>query len=478
MFYEKGFICKKKKFTPCRVAYHAECIKVGHPFRTRHYGKGTKGIQYPPCATIFPFICEVCTTRTHLGRELDPLNTNDTMLLMLERMRMIDAAHAWDHKTIKGMCNTIKKMESFFQSFSLPSIHQQLQLPILSHPPLDFSIPLFWSMEHYTTTPSRRSRETTPTWNTGRVQRSAISLYSSWWAAFCNPSTIYKDKERRLLSDINLGPSENILSRMTAGGMATRLGTESRPSQALNQRHILWNQEARKRILNDKDLTLMDKYLYTAAQCSELILWLGWLRSTEVFHLRREDVELTPPHNHGKYNLPPGVGAILLRLLPSTKSLRDKQADMVIAWKTSGGLQLGFWLTQLLSVMEKLNWVSSHSYIFRNERNTPWTSYYFRTHHLYPNLLHQFNAKDPLLCHLSITPNHGVEWFYYSLHSYRRGAQSHCLRQRPGCTRASFPHERVEHGRWRIKNKGIEDMPTHYTEASVEDRIYITLLCF
>ena len=150
MFYAEGFVCKEKRSIPCRVAYHADYIKVGHPFRTRHYGKGTRGIQYPPCATIFPFICEVCTTRTHLGRELDPLNTNDTLLIMLERMRMIDTAHAWDYKTIKGMCNILKKMDSFFQSFSLPSIHQQLQLPILSHPPLDFSIPLFWSMEHVT----------------------------------------------------------------------------------------------------------------------------------------------------------------------------------------------------------------------------------------------------------------------------------------------------------------------------------------
>ena len=94
LFHSQGFNLKGKTFQPCNVMYHAKCIKVGPPFRTRHYGKGTNGLQYPPCATNLPFICELCTTRTHLGRELDPHMVSDTTLLCLERMRMIDAAHA------------------------------------------------------------------------------------------------------------------------------------------------------------------------------------------------------------------------------------------------------------------------------------------------------------------------------------------------------------------------------------------------
>ena len=316
MFYDKGFISKGKSFKPCTVAYHSGCIKVGDPFDTRHYGKGTRGVQYPPCVTILPFICELCTVRTHLQRELDPLNTKDTLLLMLERMRMIDSAHAWDYKTLQGRCNVLKKIDAFFQTHSLTSIHDQLQLPLVQHPPIDLSVPLFWSMEHYTTFPSRHSDRKAPKWNTGRAQRSAISLYSSWCAAFCFPSQIYKDKENRLLFNANLGPSDNILSRFTAGGMASRLGTESRPSYALSQRHILWNQEARVRTLQLK-LSLEEQYNYTAAQCAELILWLGWLRSTEAFHLRVQDVDLTPPKDHEKHNLPKGVGAIHYFLLPN-----------------------------------------------------------------------------------------------------------------------------------------------------------------
>ena len=114
MFYSKGFTCKNITFQACEVIYHPQCIRVGSPFRTRHYGKGTRGTQYPPSATILPFICELCTTRTHLQRELDPNCQQDALLLMLERMRMIDTAHAWDHKTVQNMCNTLKGVDQFF----------------------------------------------------------------------------------------------------------------------------------------------------------------------------------------------------------------------------------------------------------------------------------------------------------------------------------------------------------------------------
>ena len=83
-----------QSFNSGHVFYHTHCIKVGAPFRTRHFGKGTNGMQYPPCATNLPFIYELCTVRTHLGRELDAHRSTDMTLLFLERMRMVDAAHA------------------------------------------------------------------------------------------------------------------------------------------------------------------------------------------------------------------------------------------------------------------------------------------------------------------------------------------------------------------------------------------------
>ena len=473
----EGFTIDGQTFEPCMVLYHSKCIKVGQPFRTRHYGKDTRGVQYPPHATNFPFICELCSTRTQLGRELDPLNVKDTMLLMLERMRMIDTAHAHAVRTTNQMSNILKLVDRFFSGYGLPSIHKQLMLPIIQHPPKNLAITMFWSIALRTAIPSGHMQSNPISWNTARNQRSAISFYRTWWAKVCQPNTMYKDSDRRLLSDDNIGPTDNILSTCTARGMASRLGTESRPSFALNQRHIHWNQLARVRLL-DLDLTLEEKYDCVAAQCAELIFWLGWLRSKETFTLRVEDVELTSPKDYGKYGLPKGVGVILLRLLPTTKTQRDKQADMVIAWKTSSGFHLGYWMGELFNILKELKWYSPTCFLFRNKENIPWHSHFFRHRHLYPLLTAQLEAGDINLKHLPLTIDAGLSYYIYSMHSYRHGSQSHCKRKRDGCTRAAHPHEKIEHGRWRVKNQGGEIMPVHYTQATIEDRIYITLLCF
>ena len=476
MFYSKGFTCNGIDFLPCNVIYHPQCIKVGPPFRTRHYGKGTKGLQYPPLASKYPFICELCTTRTQLGRELSNFSTSDTTLLMLERMRMIDTAHASSVSTLEQYGRVLSNVDKFFDIHSLPPLHQQMNLSVINHPPLSLAITMFWSMSYYTTRPSYSLSGEVPTWNTGKMQRSALSFYRSWWASVCCPETIFKDK-RRVLSDVLLGPTDNILSTHTASGMASRLGTESRPSLALNQRHIHWNQKARRRILTS-NLSLLERYEQVAAQVAELVLWLGWLRSSETFGLRVADIEITPPKDHGKYDLPPDVGVILLRLLSTTKSQRDKHADMVIAFTTSSGLSLGYWLQELFKLLKKLGWYSPTCLLFQDPSHKPWTSHLFRQHHLYPYLKLQLAAGDVSLRHLVLTPEKGLEHFIYSMNSYRRGAESHCKRHREGCDRGAFPHEKSEHGRWRQRNQGKEDMPTHYTHTTIEDRVYITLLCF
>ena len=68
MFDHKGFTIKEIIFQPCKIMYHARCIQIGPPFRSHHFGKGTLGLQYPPCDTNLPFVCEMCTTRAQMGR--------------------------------------------------------------------------------------------------------------------------------------------------------------------------------------------------------------------------------------------------------------------------------------------------------------------------------------------------------------------------------------------------------------------------
>ena len=134
-------------------------------------------------------------------------------------------------------------------------------------------------------------------------------------------------------------------------------------------------------------LKMAPLYESRCAQCVELFAWLGWLRSSEIFNMRLDDVEMVPPAQGVAYNLSSGTGAILLKLLASTKSSRNKKVDVVIAWQTASGLCFGFWLSRLLSILHELNWDSPSSYLFRTNANTPWTSHYFRAHNMHP-LLH------------------------------------------------------------------------------------------
>ena len=93
---------------------------------------------------------------------------------------------------------------------------------------------------------------------------------------------------------MSVSPSDNILSRLTASGIGYRLGIESRPSQALNYRHIHWNQRHRESLLQSQ-LSLHVQYDIVAAQCVELLAWLGWLRSSEIFNMCMPDTEMVPP---------------------------------------------------------------------------------------------------------------------------------------------------------------------------------------
>jgi hypothetical protein len=87
-------------------------------------------------------------------------------------------------------------------------------------------------------------------------------------------------------------------------------------------------------------------------------------------------------------------------------------------------------------------------------------------------------AGDPhLLPYDGSSPARTIPLLYYSMGMYRRGANSHVQRQRPGCIRKATPGEVANHGRWRSKNRGGKPMPVHYHEPTLEDLIYITLLC-
>lgn len=416
----------------------------------------------------------MCTVRVHLFREIDPLNSSDLHLLALERSRIIDMAHGWAHDTLKTYINLLHRHSKFRSSFGLP----ELPAPTLKHPPYDENIILFWHMEHYTCTTSTRAKTDKPKFNSARAFRSAYSAYSSWCAALCQPHNTFKDRELRLVTLPVVGASDTISATMIAHGMAVRLGTHTTSSMALYQRHIHRNQELRNQALTNHGLTPLSCYNLIAANCVELLGWLAWLRGTETFSLRRCDLELITPTLHMLHNLPPGVGCLLFTLLPSTKSSQTDFVDVVIAYDTCSGLRPGFWFRSLLQIMDILGWTDTQSYLFRNEKGTQWTSSFFRINYLYPYLSIQRDEGDPHFQTITDTPENCFSSKFYSFHTYRISGNTHCNRKRPGCRRKATIEEKNLHGRWRIKYRGLEAMPLHYQQPSVEDLLQMTLHCF
>jgi hypothetical protein len=110
LFREIGYELDGTSFSPCGNQCHPECVKVGKYFNTRLV-RATWGLQYPPPMTRFPFIHEACTVRSVLGRELT-WTSGDTHLLMLERMRLLDVAHAWYSSTLQGKARYLGRVSN------------------------------------------------------------------------------------------------------------------------------------------------------------------------------------------------------------------------------------------------------------------------------------------------------------------------------------------------------------------------------
>jgi hypothetical protein len=100
LFSKAGFVLNNVSYPPCNVSYHASCVGVGPPFRSR-YRDLTRGLLFPKTLAGYPFICELCTVRANVGPTPLPSAVMNA-LMMLEWMRLIDAAHSWAPKTLAG----------------------------------------------------------------------------------------------------------------------------------------------------------------------------------------------------------------------------------------------------------------------------------------------------------------------------------------------------------------------------------------
>ena len=186
---------------------------------------------------------------------------------------------------------------------------------------------------------------------------------------------------------------------------------------------------------------------------------------------------LTVPQDGPTRGIPAGVGAVEFNLGAETKSDPCLTADVILAWESLSGLSAGRWLLRL-AVFE-----SHHGErLFSTALKPLWDSRHFREHFAWPLLEQMKMEGEPTLKVFSSRKGNRLRDKVYSLHSWRRAGRSRVSRPprhnepNPPGTRVATPQEIYEHGRWRKKGKS-EDMPSHYNQWDLADRLAISLMC-
>lgn len=421
-----------------------------------------------------PFICEACTVRSVTGRELT--EPGDTQLLALERMRILDLAHSWapgSYDTYRPYVRTIHRFQQEWQV-------DILQPPDLTTPPSDPVIPLMWCQETYGLREGRRTkpgsqRKERVTFATVRQLRSAVAHWEAWAWVVARPGVGHFDQSKRLVN-ATCRATDSATYALFSKGLAVRTGTEAKPSKSLLLRHISFlDSHLHGRYETETDP--LQQREFALAGLFNLLLWLGWLRASEVIGLCWEDIHITPPQDGPQLDLPVGVGAVRLRLRPETKSNRASRADMILAYQSASRLLLGRW------VKRALRWaapgLNSNERVFQHLDGAPWTSSYYRENYVYPSLHSQRAAGDQYLTPFAGTYGPTIEEAFWGLGSYRNGARSSVSRKRTHgiyTLRKATETEVYEHARWR-RGRHNEAIDKVYQQWTWNDRIAITKCC-
>jgi hypothetical protein len=451
---------------PCGVAYHRDCVRAGPPFVTRL--EKNKGL-FLPFVKRPHFVCELCTVRAELGRELQRTD-RDIQLLMFERMRMIDSLNWWQHNTLKQYSPHLKYLERFGSHYGVGTL---VGSP-LKRPPVSPSTPIMWALLNYSLRSNKEGERIKH--NTVRAIKSAASIYYTLDMQMAFPRQVLRDSQRRGQVMERVSPTDEIGTTFCAKGMARRMGTETKPSWAISHVHIAYMDRCLDEAYS-KATTDNDRHELACAGSSNLMAYLGWLRSGELFGGDRKDLTLTRPEQGPTRGLPPGVGAVEYNLCEETKSDPTRTADVIIAWETLSGLSLGKWLERLVQ-FEPHDGTS----LFSTPTQPVWTSRYFREEYAWPLLEQMRREGEPTLKCFSLKAKKGIRDKIYSLHSWRRAGRSRVSRRprhnepNPPGTRLATSHEVYEHGRWEKLGKS-EDMPAHYNQWELPDRIAVTLFC-
>ena len=450
-FSHRGFPLGATRAVPCLTRYHPGCFRLREPFYTRLIKEGGLFLT-PAMAAMMPiFICECCTVRKVLERELH-LNHRDCGLLALERMRMLDTIHNWAPTTLSNYKGRIRQIQRFGETFRVPI----LATPLLESPPISEGISLMWAQQHYSLQPRQRERfKELAADDNGRVSfgsvrhiRSAASLHQAWIKMVRNPGRVILDPSDKPIVVEGCRATDDLSYKLMNTGMNRRLGSKPRQAAPLLDKHVRW-MDCHFDMCYYKVIKKKNKEgareIATVALCN-LLAWLGWLLGGKTFGLDWDGIELTLPSNGAALDLPRGVGALMLRLLEQTKSNRTHAADLPIAFQTYSGLSPGKWILRLhrafaADTMDPSWWQADKRPLLAHADGSRWTSSYFRQTYLLPLLHQQRMNRDKYLLQFKCLAD-----AFWSMHCYRSGGRSHVSVERPLCWRKATNEEVNEHG--------------------------------
>jgi hypothetical protein len=394
-------------------------------------------------------------------------------------MRVLDMSHYWSlgtHSKYQGKLNAITQFETEYD------LARRILRPTpIIRPPSNADIGLMWMMESYSlrTTKLRGTDELQLLSNaTVRQLRSATSQYLAWDMMISQPDGAYFDQQKRLICQ-PCRPTDGLGCSLFASGIAARIGETVTPSVALLDRHVRGlDSDLEEQYLSAR--TPNGRRTAALAGLATMLLWLGWLRSSETFDLCWKDFNVVEPTDGPTVDLPQGCGVVGVRLGPETKSSRTKAVDLSIAYQTLSGYHCGKWFHRARRWCSiGADYTTNGTRVFTHLAGTPWTSNYYRHAFLYPSLVRQRLHGDAMLAAFDGSPGNTIEAKLWSLHCFRRGARSQV--SRGGLFgrhrfRKALKSQVYEHGRWR-RRRSSEEIDIIYQAWTLLECIQITLYC-
>ena len=286
---------------------------------------------------------------------------------------------------------------------------------------------------------------------------------------------LYDERTKRLARAEVGATHEAILTRFTEG-LKRRIGDDPRPSYALLERHV----RAADILCQERyaaGVRRSDRLFWARLGLANTLLWLGWLRSSELFGLQWGDVGVISPADGPKHDLPPNIGAVLLRLNPLTKTDQASMVDVPVAYRTKAGFTPGTWVERVFKELGRQP--RSIDPLFQHPSGRAWDSSFYRDGFLYPLLLDLQKQGDPYLAPFKqrASPNAlSIKQAFYSLHCYRRGARTHVELGSGGRASRANKIQIYEHARWSRSRSG-EQIDVQYRQWPLKQRLDITLLC-